>query len=125
MKNRILYNIDGSVMVMTPNPNTRLEKETEAEHLERNYQAYISTHPQYGGLEYEDMDTSKLPSDRANRGKWRKSPAGKGVIIDASVVTSAELRMADKAALQAERDKPAPNMKVALDLLLKLQENNY
>lgn len=124
MLHRILYNIDDSVMVMSPNPEVRLEDETEAEQLERFYQRHLIGHPQHSGLDYEDMDTIALPPDRTERAKWRKDPAG-GVKIDHTVVTPAELREADKAALQAERDKPVPNMKTALDLMLKLQENNY
>jgi len=125
MLHRVIYRADGSVMIMSPNSEVRLKDETESEQLERFYQRHLKGHPHHDGLDYEDMDTSELPSNRADRGKWRKNPTGKGVIIDSSIVTPAELRQADKAALQAEREKPAPNMKVALDLILKLQENNY
>jgi hypothetical protein len=124
MLHRVIYNADDSVMIMSPNPKARLKGESVAEQLERFYQRHLLGHSHHSGLDYEDLDTSELPSDRVNRGKWRKRVDG-GIKIDNSIVTPAELRMADKVALQAERDKPAPNMKVALDLLLKLQENNY
>ena len=124
MLHRVIYNADDSVIIMSPNPNTRLKGETEAEQLERFYLRHLESHSDLDGLNYEDMDTSALPSDRTKRDKWRKKPGG-GILVDDSVITSNELRTADKVALQAERDKPVPNMKVALDLLLKLQENNY
>lgn len=124
MLHRVIYNADDSVMIMSPNPEVRLKDETETEQLERFYQRHLLGHSQHSGLDYEDMVTSALPPDRANRAKWRKK-IGSGVIVDNSVVTSTELRQADKVALQAERDKPIPNMKIALDLLIKLQDNNY
>lgn len=124
MLHRVLYDTNDSVMIMSPNPKVRLKDETEAEHLERFYQRHLIGHPQHSGLSFEDMDTTALPSDRVNRDKWRKRLGG-GVMVDHSVVTPAELREVDKIALQAERDKATPNMKVALDLMLKLQENNY
>lgn len=75
------------------------------------------------GLPYDDVDPDTLP-DRKDREKWRGSK-GVGVQIDLSVITPADLRVADKAALEVERGKAVPNMKIALDLLLKLQENKY
>ena len=124
MLHRVLYNIDDSVMVMSPNSKVRLKGETEAEQLERFYQRHLIGHPQHSGLSYEDVDTTALPPDRVDRAKWRRNPAG-GVKIDLSVVTPAERRQADKTALDVENKKAQPNMKVALDLLLKLQDNNY
>ena len=85
-------------------------------------QEVIAKLPQYANLEYEDINKSDLP--KGNRNKWRKNPAG-GIKVDHSVVTPVERRQADKMALNAENKKAQPDMKVALDLLLKLQENNY
>jgi hypothetical protein len=124
MLHRILYNVDDSVMIMSPNPNVRLKGETEIEQLERFYQRHTTTHPQHSGLSHEDMKTTALPSDRVNRAKWRKKLGG-GIMIDNTIVTPAELREADKTALDVENKKAQPDMKVALDLLLKLQENKY
>lgn len=124
MLHRVLYNTDDSVMIMTLSPKARREGETETEQMERFYQKHLLTHPKCVGLDYEDMDTSALPSDRKDRAKWRRKVGG-GFGVDASVVTPAELREVDKIALQAETDKAMPNLKTALELLLKLQENNY
>ena len=91
MLHRIIYNADDSVMVMSPNSKARLKGETEAEQIERFYQKHLVTHPQYSGLSHEDLDSSALPSDRANRDKWRRKTGG-GVMVDVSVVTSIQVK---------------------------------
>jgi hypothetical protein len=124
MLHRVIYNADDSVMIMSPNLDDKLKDETDTEQLERNYQNYISTHPQYDGLLHDDLDTSALPLDRSNRAKWRKKVGG-GVKVDSSIVLPKEARAIDEALLKTEQKKTTPDLKVALGLMIKLQENNY
>ena len=123
---RIVYKPDGQVEEIYPVMKAKLNTETLDEFCERVFIKHMAVNG-LEGLEFEDMDTSKLPAitEAAPRDKWRKNPGGPGIIIDGSVVLPSEVRAADRALLRAEKNKPAPNIKTVVDLLLKLHENEY
>jgi len=73
---RILYNLDGTISVIHPAPKSRQKDETEAEWLKR---VFDKATPE--GVEYEDVEGSKIPQDREFRGAWT-GKKGKGISID-------------------------------------------
>ena len=64
---RILYNLDGTISIVHPAPNSKKSTETEAQWLER---VFTKSNPD--GLEYEDVDVSEIPIDREYRDAWEK-----------------------------------------------------
>lgn len=76
--------------------------------------------PRLAGLDFEDMDTSQLPQERAKRNKWRGSK-GNGVSVDETVVIREDL-IKD---LDDELEKPNPDLKKAMKLQRKLDKREH
>ncbi len=76
-KIRVLEKLDGSVGIIYPAPKSRRLDETEEDWLER---VFTKCNPQ--GLDFEDIDTSDLPSDREDRGAWKLDRNSKKVKVD-------------------------------------------
>jgi hypothetical protein len=74
----------------------------------------------YSGMEYEDMDTSQLPQNRADRDRWRGTKVT-GIKIDPSVVLRKDLlkQMDDELA------KANPNTVAVLRLQRKLDKREH
>lgn len=80
---RIVYKPDGTVAVIHPAPKSRNPEETEDQWVERVCLKVMKK----GGmvdLEYDDTDSSKLPS-REYRDAWR-GEKGEGVYVDESAI---------------------------------------
>jgi len=73
---RILYNTDGTIAVIHPAPKSRRSDETEKQWLKR---VFDKATPE--GIEYEDVEDSKIPEDREFRNAWT-GKKGKGISID-------------------------------------------
>ena len=105
---------------------TLFQGNTDTEYLDneesKRQKANIPTRPMLVGATYKDMDESQLPTyDTVTRNKW-KPKAGGGVEIDHSVVTRPEKRQILEDTLDAELDKPSPDIKKAMKLQRKLDK---
>ena len=81
-KRRVIYKNDGSVDIVIPAPKSRFEGEPEDVWLKRVFDRAIEVDPNLQGLDYDDVDTSEIPSDRKDRNAWTRHPSGKGIGID-------------------------------------------
>ena len=73
---RIIYREDGGVSIITPALKSKRDDETKAEWLKR---VFDKATPE--GVEYEDVEGSKIPQDREFRNAWT-GEKGKGISID-------------------------------------------
>lgn len=76
---RVFQNPDGSLLVMYLNESRRLAGETDAQFFLREQ----AKQPALVALPFIDTDTSNVPTDRAQRHKWRI--AGGQLIVDLAV----------------------------------------
>lgn len=65
MKRRVLIQKDGSVAIIIPSANSRLENEPEEVWLKR---VFDNATPE--GLQYVDVDEMAIPSSREDREYW-------------------------------------------------------
>jgi len=98
---RVTYRPDDGVSVTTFIASACLENESESQCIDRLYGKIL----ELKGMPYEDMDSSKLPQDEANRDKWR-GEKGKGIWVDNSLITKTEKLAEFQAKLDAELAKP-------------------
>lgn len=133
MKARVYYRTDGSVIVVHPSQKARVIEESDQAFMDRVCQIHVEatkgTFDRHGvskdltGLDYDDIDTTTLPS-RATRDKWRGDKAT-GLRVDVSILTLAEKRKAIEDMLDTELAKPAGNPLVAVRLQRKLDKRDY
>ena len=67
---RVIERPDG-VSIVVPGPADRKPGETEAEWCLRAFQHTITANPSLQGLPFHDVDSAVIPTDRAQRDKWR------------------------------------------------------
>ena len=116
MLKRVIYREDGGISIQ--------EKTDKSDDICAKLKA---THPLFKNCTWGDIDEADLPvRDSATRDKWRRKPGPfGGVFIDDTVIPSQEARAIDLAKLKTEKTKPVPDLKTLIDLVAKLQENNY
>lgn len=88
MNCRIVYRPDGGISIIHPVLKARRDGETETQHLDRNYESWKaswnkSTGTTDGDFDFEDVETSSLPTDRTYRNAWRKKKGESAITIDA------------------------------------------
>lgn len=71
MKVRIIYNLNGTVSIIHPAPNSRGEDEIEEQWFKRVFDKATPF-----GLEYNDIEKVQLPSSRRFRNAWVKDISG-------------------------------------------------
>ena len=110
-KVRIVYRSDGGISVIHPAPNSRREKESEAEWLERVFTKAMKYDK---GCDYDDIDSSELPQTRKYRDAWTGSK-GNGISIDTVKKAEIDARPTkeQEAKIQAEMRKMAMESLVA------------
>ena len=91
-KCRVWYHPDGKISVSYPDlrPEKKPEGLTMDEWIDRQLNLVPVKAPQFAGLDFEDMDSSQLPQDRADRDRWRGSKV-QGIKISPSVVLRKDL----------------------------------
>lgn len=75
MKVRILYNKNGSISVFYPARKSKRPEETEEQWYKR-----VADKSTPEGVEYDDVDSSEIPTDRSKRNCWT-GKKGKGISI--------------------------------------------
>lgn len=86
---RVLYNLDGSVSVI------HVSKYDTQDELKTSFDKATPE-----GIEYEDIDSSELPENRADRNFWKKTK-GNQFTID----TAAKEKANQKALIKAEKEE--------------------
>ncbi len=123
-KCRVWYRTDGKISISYPDlrPEKKPEHLTINEWINKQLDNVPIKAPQFAGLDFEDVDSSKLPQDRKDRDRWRGTKAT-GIKIDTTVV----LRKDIEKQLDAELTKPNPNPNpiTALKLQRKLDKREY
>lgn len=76
--------------------------------------------PPYSGLDFEDIDISQLPQDRADRDRWRGTKAT-GIQIDNTVILRQDLEKD----IDDELLLINPNMKKIMQLIRKLDKREH
>ena len=124
-KCRVWYRADGGISVTHADFKFQRPKETDAVFLNRVF-TKAGKAELLEGATFDDVDDATLPArDSATRDKWRKHPSCKGVHVDNTIVTPAELRKADEDSLDAELLKPNSDIKKVAVLQRKLQKGAY
>lgn len=88
-KVRVVEKQDGTIIVIHPAPNSIHGKQGAIERI------YNKT---YQGLPYEDIDISKLPTDREDRHAWEWDTSNKKVKINQTKKTAKDAEKAAKVA---------------------------
>ncbi len=121
-KVRIWYHPTGKVSVSYPDlrPEKKPEGLTLDEWIDRQLNLIPVKAPQFAGLDFEDMDSSQLPQDRADRDRWRGSKV-QGIKISPSVVLRKDLLKQ----VDDELAKPNPDVVKVLRIRGKLDRKEH
>ena len=97
---RVLYGPDGGVSVVHPAPNSQGAAEIEGQWLQR---VFDKATPE--GLDYDDLDSSELPS-REKRSAWRGNKED-GLFVDEQAFIDSQEEKRRKALIKEEIEKMA------------------
>jgi len=98
-KVRVIYKPDGSVGIIHPAPKSRRKGETEKEWLKR---VFDKATPK--GVEYEDIDKSKLPKSREDREAWQ-GEKGKGIFVNQTKAQQLRKEKEERRLIEDEKRK--------------------
>lgn len=107
---RVSYRPDGGVSITHFVAEACLPEESETACMDRIYSQIEA-----GQYPYDDMIPDQLPKDRSQRDKWR-GEKGRGIWVDASLVTKSDKRKEYQEQLDVELDEESPNASKVLRL---------
>ncbi len=96
---RVIYNKKNkNVSIITPCIQSKKKDETEQQWLDRVFNKYV---PQEEDIEYEDMDSSELPS--TDRNAW-EGEKGVGVYINQTKLATLKKESDEKILIEQEKE---------------------
>jgi hypothetical protein len=119
---RVWYHKDGKVSVSYP--DTRYKFKPRNLNLDqwayKQFDDLLLKCPQFLGLDYEDIDSYKLPKEREDRDRWRGNKTT-GIKIDSKVILRKDIQQK----LDKELSKSEPNVIKAMKLQRKLDKQEH